>query len=261
MNPLIYPILSAGLYLATAAFAASSGDPYRVFHDTNGRAMEAVIIRTNPQFVWVRRTDGQTFRIRHEKFSYADREFIRQWKRRDALDAPDAISISVKRYSGDSTTETARTSRTTTQERGYEVTLKNTTGIDLANLAIEYKVYVLRGDIGKQGLDRKREPYTGSAHIEHLPARDTASFKTLPIPLTKVALRKGGRFRHRDEPNLNQREIRDNLGGIWIRVHEKGRLITEFSTPSTLMEDEAWTGSSPFDSFSSTYPPDAQSNR
>lgn len=237
MKPLILPLMVLSL---TAALGIAEEEDFHTFRDARGRTMRAVIVRTSPKYVWVRRDDNQTYRVPLSTFSDPDREYIANWKRSAALADPEAIEFSVSRYSAGSEREKTRSRKTTIERHGYVVTLKNATTLDLNNLEIEYRIFALRGDVGSMGQDRDREPFAGTARIEELPAQNEAKFKTDAIALTSVSLRSGWVFSSRDTPNSNQRKIRDELGGVWVRVRKDNKIIAEYSTPSTLMEDEPW---------------------
>ena len=237
MKPLL-PLLLLALG-ATLSFADKE-DPYRLFHDLQGRSIRATIVRTAPDSVWIRREDGQTFRLDPATLSEKDRKFIVEWDRENQLQRENAIRFSVSRFSDGREREKTNRATRAVKNYGYLVTLENQTTIDLNDLSIEYRIFVWRGDIGKRGQNRDLERHSGFATIPELPSRSRSSFKTDTIELTSITLRPGSVFGSRDHPNSNQRRIQDDLHGVWVRVMEKGELIAEFASPSTLLRNESW---------------------
>ncbi len=237
MKPLILPLL---FLLAALTGFANNQESYHTFRDDQGRTMRAVVVRTGPGEVWIRRDDGQTFRVQLTTFSETDQTFISQWERRTALQAPNALEIAAKRFSDGRQTEATESRRTTVERYGYIVTLTNRTPFDLQNLTIEYRTFARRGGVGETGQNRELERHTGTARISKLAARGEEEFKTGTISLTSIVLRPGWVFGSRDRPNSNQRRINDDLGGVWIRIKEGSEIIAEFSTPSKLKETEPW---------------------
>lgn len=236
MKPLMLPLL---FLLAFSSGFATDNDPHRTFQDTQGRTIRAVIVRTGNDKVWIRRDDGQTFRVALSTFSEDDREFISRWERRNALKAPSAFEFSARRYTDGRENEKTDSRKTTVQRYGYIVTVTNRTPIDLEELSIEYRIFAWRGDLGQTGQKRDLEAHPGTAWIAKLAAREEQEFKTDPIPLTSVSLRPGWVFGSRDA-NSNQRRISDDLGGIWVRLKQDDEIIAEFSVPSKLKETETW---------------------
>src|SRR5690625_3451735 len=208
MRPLL-PLLF--LLLPAISTIAADEDSYRTFHDNKGNSIRALIIRTSPKQVWIRRDDGQTFRMDIEKLSQKDRLYIQEWNRKTELSDPDAIRFTISRFSDGSEQEKTSSRKKTARFSGYAVQLENRTSIDLHNLSIEYRIFARKGAIGKTGQNRTLERKSGFATIASLPSREKAEFKTETIELTTLSLRSGRPFSSRDRPNLNQRRIRDDL--------------------------------------------------
>lgn len=224
--------LSIILFLSIIPGFAQQEDPYRTFRDREGRSIRAVVVRAADDAVWIRREDGQTFRVALETLSKTDQNFVSHWRITDALKAPNALEFSVTRFSDgrESTTTTSR--NVTTTQYGYAVTLENRTAFDLENLEIEYRYFALRGSSSATGQDRKRERFSGQDRIAVLPSLGKASFETPTVPLVSSSLRA--------DRTSTQRRTRDDLGGIWIRIMHDRKLIAELSSPLKLAETEDW---------------------
>lgn len=232
MKSLVLPLM---LQLIAGAAFANADDPYRTFTDDQGRTVEAVIVRTSPDKVWIRRDDGRTFQVATSTFSEADRKYISEWRQMNALEDPDAIEFSSKRYTDERRTESRNYATFKIDRFGYIIAITNTTVIDLENLDVEYRYYAKRGTFGETGQDRQLEGYGGRATIASLPSRETTEIKTDSVTLKSTKLKRGFSY-----TNTNQRRTNDSLGGVWVRIKQDGELIAEFSSPSRLKTKEDW---------------------
>jgi len=225
-------LISLITFMGLVAGSAQQNAPYRTFRDTEGRAIQAVLVSATAEEAWIRREDGQTFRVRIANFGKADQDFIAAWRVAEALKAPTALQFSVRRFSAGREINTTSTRRITTEQSGYAVTLTNATAFDLENLEVEYRYFALRGSATATGQERRRQRFTGLTRIDRLASLAQTEFQTAPIPIASSSLR--------SDRTGTQRRTNDDLGGIWLRVRNGPDTVAEFSSPSNLKETEDW---------------------
>lgn len=224
------------LLLAAAAVQAQPTDDLRTFTDTESRQVRAAVVRATDSEVWIRRDDGRTFRISLTRFSEKDQKFVLDWRRSQALMAPNAVEIAARRFPDGPRRTQHSESHTVIEERfGYVVTITNRSPYELADLTVEYRFFIREGELGATGQNRSVRHHDGNGKIESIPSRGTAEIKTTAATLTASRLKPGWAYR-----NTNQRNTKDDLRGICVRVREKGKVIAEFSQPGNLMETEKW---------------------
>lgn len=222
------------LLLIAGALHASDGD-YRTFTDDQGRQIQAALIRASDSEAWIRREDGQTFRVALTKFSEEDQKYVAEWRRTEAITAPTAIEFAARRFNDGRRTTSSESTITSIEVYGYEITLTNRSPYQLSDLEIEYRYFIWEGDVGATGQNRRIRHQDGRTRIDSLPPRAQAEFKTDTTTLRSTRLKPNWSY-----SNSNQRRTKDDLRGVWVRVRDKGNLIAEFSNPAGLMETESW---------------------
>lgn len=229
----------------------------RTLTSADGRAIEAEVLGFDgTEKVRIKRADtGQTFTLPIDTFGEADAKALRA-EAKEAAEKPApppgerdiAIELSRVRFDSRKTAEdiqlsdgsTARKAFVITDEDwGYSVTLRNTTGLPVEKLRIEYLLYVkvdvVEGREGKPGLRRQ----AGKAAYETLPANGRATVKTSAITTRETELKRGIQWR-----GTNDSKTRDTLHGIWLRLYQGDKLVSETASPTTLMSEGRWSSAS-----------------
>jgi hypothetical protein len=232
MTRLLIPLLLAA---CTLTLHADRNTEYRTFTDGDGRKISAVLIRATDAEVWIRRNDGQTFQVSLDRFSDADRKFVAEWRRMEALTAPMALEFSARRFPDGRQTTSTESTVTITERYGYVVTITNRSPYDLKDLQVEYRYFIREGNVGATGQNRRIRHEDGRTRIDNLPSRGNTEFKTNTVTLRSSRLKPDWSYR-----DTNQRRTQDDLRGICVRVRENGKIIAEFSNPGNLMESEKW---------------------
>lgn len=244
-------LLTVGLLLVMISGSLSA--EVHTLTDQQGRTIKADVISVENDIAKIKREDGITFNLPLSQLAESDQKTLREWAKAQALLVPagaiEAIfgrskfkstptgSTNVTQTYSDGTTQVIGKIKTTSEEWGYSVTLKNKTSKALSTIRIDYILFVKPdndpgNDKMKSALTRKK----GSFIAEGIKAHGQSIFKTDTIQTTKTEIsgditwsKTGG-----------TKPIKDTLYGIWARIFVGDQLISEISTPDTLMMKENW---------------------
>ncbi|HWB57844.1 MAG TPA: hypothetical protein VG733_00050 [Chthoniobacteraceae bacterium] len=122
----------------------------------------------------------------------------------------------------------ANDERTTkTQKWFYNVTMRNLSFKDVANMEIKYVIFSKQeavGDFEPTGTTNfKRQP--GTLSIKLLKNNDEVTFSTDGVVLTNVT------YNYADYAGEQSKGM---LQGLWIRVYVGGQMVSEFTSPTGL---------------------------
>lgn len=226
----------------------------RTLTDTQGRSIKADVISVENGIAKVKREDGLTFDLALNQLSEADQKDLLEWARKQALLIPagsiDTIFGRAKFKSTKLSTENvmrpsteggrdeiAGTITTTGEDWGYSVTLTNRLSKPLANVRIEYQLFVkptsTTGNTAKgTGFVRT----SGRNVIAAIDSHDKAMFKTTTIRALKTELSGDVKWARTGSTS----PVKDTLYGIWARIYVGDQLVSEVSTPDTLATKETW---------------------
>ena len=241
-----FPLFAfAALLLATlSAFAES-----QTLTDQQGRTIKADVISVQNEKVTIKRDDGQTFDIPLATLSDADQSRLKAWAAKEGSQPPPlpagsvVIELSRGVFSTEkkdsdvklTTGEIVKNGRTTTEEKcGYSVTIQNKTSAPLENLRIEYRLFATVDSVHvkeKQGLKKK----SYGSNVEAIPSLGKTVFRTETISAYKMKY--NGNIVSAKTGDSSSRET---LTGIWLRLYRGKELVSEVSTPATLMSTETW---------------------
>ena len=244
------------LILATA-FLGLAPLGARTLTSADGRAIEAEILGfEGTEKVRIKRADtGQTFTLPIDTFGEADAKALRA-EAKEAAEKPApppgerdiAIELSRVRFDTRKTEEdiplsnggTARKAYVITDEDwGYSITLRNTTAVPIEKLRIEYLLYVKVDVVENTGRKPGLRRQAGKASYEALPANGRLTVKTSAITTRETELKRGLQWR-----GTNDDDTRDTLHGIWLRLYQGDKLISETASPATLVSEGRWSSAS-----------------
>jgi hypothetical protein len=138
------------------------------------------------------------------------------------------VSVERKRVeAGPSTTNAMDTIRAS-DKYVYEVKVQNRSFGDAPALDLQYLIFVERQKLGERKEQDTIDRITGTAKIDPLNRANKArTVSTSEITLTRQATDyyyvNGGR-----------QKVADNVLGVWVKVFNEGKLIAEYTNPSTV---------------------------
>ncbi len=219
------------LFLLTAGLIAA--EP-RTFTDQMGRTITAELISVQNDQVTIRRTDGQTFTLATSTLNDDDRKYIREWvsaqpaKKSAAEDKfilnPKKLTVGLSRGKFDSHTLAQFEGYIHKHEDwGYTVQITNTHLRPIEKIRLEYNLFARTfNDISSPTF------VSDTKTIDKLKAGGSEIFRTRTAEVCK---RKDIYFANES----------GELRGIWIRLYVGDQLISEQSSPESLMTKEKWT--------------------
>jgi hypothetical protein len=210
----------------------------RTFTDTEGRTMEAKVTQVSGDDVYITRRDGLSTKVDISIFSKEDRDYIRDWDRRERITGGLLEVRLAERERNRTRWEQSRTTGIDerTWDGYYEVTVRNTGRLDLENIRVDYLQMKFSEEVGATERDEGRlRRVKGSARIGSLPAGEERSFTTEVFEMRGTRLQ--GNYYYTDG---GKRESEDELEGIWVKVYAGDLLALEESRPLNLREKEAW---------------------
>lgn len=241
------------LVVAPLAFVAASRAEVRTLTDKQGRTIKADVIAVENDVVKIKRDDGRSFDLPLNLLTDEDQAALRDWaKKQESIIPAGAIESvfgrgkfnsvklppeSVMRSYTDGTQEVAGTINRTNEDWGYNVTLTNRLSRPLKNIRVEYRLFMKPdtapgNDKGPVALKKT----SGSHSIPEIAARSQALFKTTTVRTLKTELRGDVSW----AKTGGQGRMSDSLHGIWARIYVGDQLVSETSTPDTLMSKETW---------------------
>jgi hypothetical protein len=204
--------------------------------DTQGRSIEAEILRAIAGNVTVKMANGHQFRIPMSKFNEESHKTIERWKLAQVATQREPFRISMRTFKENEVESGSRSTKLKTYDQGFEVTVRNMSLIDLPAMKVEY--VLLKLDEGQLGQDKDSDTYEvhkGSIDLAAMKMSDEITFKTMTLSIQENTLRGGWYY-----ANRGQRKAKDDLDGIWMKFKVGDQIIYEYAKPSSLPEDVDW---------------------
>ena len=123
----------------------------------------------------------------------------------------------------------------TKEDWAYKVTIENKSFKDIQNLEIKYIVFMQPAHVGgavKTDMVRNQ----GEQKLPLFKNFEKYTFVTEPLTRFGVQLQPGYVWR---KTGGNQ-QVKDALGGLWMRLFVNGQQVMEFVDPPTLKTKETW---------------------
>ena len=231
----------AGLALGLLVSSTSLQAEPRTLTDKQGRSIKAEIVSVDGDKVTIKREDGQTFSLSLETLSDDDRQFLKEWAKKQASLIPSGtIDLQVSRGKF-ATTEKETNGHTAYEDKwGYSVTLKNRSMKVIKDLRVRYLLFVkvdAESVKGTQPVPLKR--VNGSKVIDVIDGAQTVTFRSDTISMFRYELKPGFIW----SGTGSSQPIKDSLVGIWMRVYAGDQLVSEYYNPTTLAKTETWSNS------------------
>ncbi len=206
--------------ICLAAVAIANAEQSRIWTDKKGRTISGEYVEANVQYVTVRLDNGRTVQIDRSTLSADDLAYADKM----VGSKPIEVKLEVSRAKfGSSVTET-KAKVITSEQWGYEVVLNNQSLQTGKNLRVDYQLYVRTGVVGGVSSTGKLVNRSGSAPIDHIESNGKASIRTSATTLKTDVMQPG--WVRSDE--TGDQDITDRLEGIWVRVYQDNKIITEY---------------------------------
>lgn len=209
---------------------------YRIFKDTQGREMEAMISRVSGDDVYIERRDGLSTKVNRSIFCQVDQKYIAQWAKETLLES-DIFEV---RFSTkiDSRHEELKDGFLMLDEREVyqNIIVKNTAPQDIDNIRLEYFILKFQDQpSAKKRSEGSTIRIKGEIPLGLLRQRSEGTFRTKKFKLldTKLA------------PNTiwetgGKKTSKDKITGTWVRIYVDEKLVHESSKPENMMRKEIW---------------------
>jgi hypothetical protein len=229
---------------------------YRVFTDAQGRAIEAKIIAHDSVegLIQVERTDGRRVWVQPALFSPDDQTHIREWIDAYRVLSEDNLRVAVEKikvrtFKKGMTDEERTREAVESEVICYEITLQNRSRQPIADVKIEYRLYVeTDADDLPENVVKGTKPEI--LVIDRIEPGKRISVRTGNLVLEKKfkkeavyeELYMGGprEFKGYDIDKISE----DDLLGIWLRINgpplDGEPTIRDVSEPEDLAEDVDW---------------------
>jgi len=209
---------------------------YRIFKDTQGREMEAMISRVSENYVYIERRDGLSTKVNRSIFSQVDQKYITQWAKEQLLES-DIFEVRFLTKI-DSRHEKLKDGYLMIDEREVyqNIIVKNTAPHDVDNIRLEYFILKFQDQpSAKKRSEGNTIRIKGEISLGLLRQQSEGTFRTKKFKLldTKLA------------PNTfwetgGKRTSKDEIRGTWIRIYVDEKLVHESSKPENMMKREIW---------------------
>ncbi|MBE7493955.1 MAG: hypothetical protein HS117_03320 [Verrucomicrobiaceae bacterium] len=198
----------------------------REFTDLQGRKIEAEIISaTATQATLKRAADNRLINVPVTAFSDADQKFIQDFA---LANQKYSFEVAYTKKKLDAAKQRSGPETFITERWAYRIDLKNRVPADLADLRVDYWLF-MKGDEGK-GKGSARVQSSGSQKLALVKGSTTTSFETSPIELSKTKLDGGYYYTDGSRQNYG-----DAVGGIAIRVFDKNdKEVFKYATKDDL---------------------------
>lgn len=222
------------LFLLVSALRAVAA---HTFTDQMGRTISADLISVHSEQVTIRRTDGQLFTLAISTFTKEDQKYVHDWASTQSdpsTPKPDAdekpvidpkkITIGLSRGKFDSHTLAKYDGYTHKHEDwGYTIQIRNTNLHPVKSIRVEYNLFARTfSDISTPSM------VSGTKTIDVLKTGGTESFRTRTAEICK-------------RQDIYFGNDNGELRGIWIKLYVDNQLISEQSSPETLLTKEKWS--------------------
>ncbi|CAN5726119.1 hypothetical protein BH09VER1_BH09VER1_35280 [soil metagenome] len=144
------------------------------------------------------------------------------------------VQISAARKKLDETKSHANSATVTTKEIAYKITVESHTSKVVPDLQIKYMIFYFDAQSGskEKPLETSQK---GTLTVASLPANQSVTIETEPFKLTTEELDGNVVFM-----NGASSRAADRVSGIWIRAYSGGKIIGEYSNPTTISKRNTW---------------------
>ena len=216
-------------------WAAIQAGEYRIFKDTQGREMEAMISRVSEDDVYIERRDGLSTKVNRSIFSQKDRKYIAKWATQALLESDIfevRFSTKIESRHKDESAALIRDEREVYQN----IIVKNTAYQDIGNIRLEY--FILKFE-DQPSAKKRSEGATirikGEIPLGLLRQQSEGVFKTKKFKLLDTKLAPGYVWE-----GGGKKTSKDEIRGTWIRIYVGEKLVHESSKPENMMRNEIW---------------------
>jgi hypothetical protein len=240
---------SLALAVTGADTIPATSPDLHTFTNQDGRTIKAEISSVAEDYVFLKRDDGQSFKVPLSTLSKDDQNFIRLWFiKQEQADHDDILTLSESSVRSETPSaqgdpakpkenDATHTMQTGQWSESYKVKVANDTPVHWANLRVRYIIFSFVGVPGALSPnDFTLAHAAGTVALDDLPGEQDKTVETNTINLREVTLAPGYYYK-----NGAPAKIADKLDGIWVRVYdENNNLLQEWSNPSDLMKDNNW---------------------
>jgi hypothetical protein len=148
------------------------------------------------------------------------------------------FKFSVRTFSDNLEVNSTTSTRSRSYDEGYVVTVENGTPMILPKLTLEY--LLVKEDVPVAAKSSKEVEYESLKDTVELPSlgmRETTTFNTKTFPMDRSSLKGGWSY-----VGGGNKNARDGLAGIWIRIMSGDFVVYEYTRPSHLSEKVNWDG-------------------
>jgi hypothetical protein len=122
----------------------------------------------------------------------------------------------------------------TTKQIAYKVSMENRSFKTMPSLEAKYMIFYIEPKPGSS--ERPIETFhIGNENLGELVSNRTATFETKPIMLRKKELHAGWYWTGSAKSRLT-----DRVTGVWIRAYSDGKIVGEYSNPTTVSKTREW---------------------
>lgn len=231
--------------------AVSFGDEFRIFTDTQGRAIEAKVLSYDPVQgqVEIERKDGKRVWVSPRLFSEDDQRYVKDWVAAYRVLSEECLRISFDKQKIDSFKQGMTDDQSDRPMKGdivsFEVSLQNRSKKPIEGLKIEYRYFI--NVIGSgQAADLLKTTPVVQYTVRHIDPSDRASFTTEElriethynkIPVWANATGGISGFEY-------EKQTEDDLLGIWLKIYgpevDGEAAVREICFPEDLSENYKW---------------------
>lgn len=232
----------------------ANGALARTLTAADGRTIEADVTGFEGDKVSIKRADsGQAFTLPISSFAEADQVALRAEAEEAAKQAAKPVPLrdgdiqvelsrvrfGTRKSSQDVTMADGSISKDllaiTEDDWGYTITLKNNTRRRVEGLRAEYILYTKVDVIDKTNRSPSIRRKGFALVFEPVPLGGRVSAKSEAVVTRKTELRGGYVW-----GGTGDKDTRDTLHGIWLRVYQGDTLVLEVSSPDGLRTSEKW---------------------
>jgi hypothetical protein len=122
----------------------------------------------------------------------------------------------------------------TTKQIAYKVSMENRSFKTMPSLEAKYMIFYIEPKPGST--EKPIETFhIGSENLGELVSHRMATFETKPIMLRKKELHAGWYWTGSGKSRLT-----DRVTGVWIRAYADGKIVGEYSNPTTVSKTREW---------------------
>ena len=216
-------------------YSTIQAEEFRIFKDTQGREMEAMISRVSGDDVYIERSDGLSTKVNRSIFSQVDQEYVKQWAKEALLESDIfkvRFSTKIESRHEDESGTLIRDEREVCQN----IIVKNTAPQDIENVRMEY--FILKFE-DQPSAKKRGEGSTirikGEIPLGLLKQGAEGTFRTKKFKLLDTKLAPGYVWE-----GGGKKTSKDEIRGTWVRIYVDEKLAHESSKPENMMRKEIW---------------------